>query len=122
MNKPLVAIVDDDAGVRFIMSYHFEKSGFRTLEYGSGEELLDAMSKVDKIDAVLMDTDMSARNGYEICGDLQKSHPLLPVIGFSGNRDISYRNAWLNNGAYEFFVKPFDLEHVREALNRAISL
>jgi CheY-like chemotaxis protein len=108
MERRLVAIVDDDSGVRLPLKFFLEASGYRTVEYGSGEELLDALRGDKEIDTIIMDTHMSGRDGYEICEDFRPKRPDLFVIGCSG--DGWYSDAWIESGADVFLTKPFEYD------------
>ena len=107
MSNKLVAIVDDDASVRRTLEYAFQSRGFSTVPYINGEDLLAGDLNVH---AVVMDTDMPGRLGYEICAVVKERRPDLPVVGTSGRPD--YAQSWTQAGAVAFFAKPFSIFEV----------
>ena len=61
-----VLIVDDDAGSRLLMRRALERSGFLISEAADGVAAVAAV-EAGACNAVLMDVEMPAMNGYEAC-------------------------------------------------------
>ena len=61
MNGQLL-VVDDEAGVRDMLSRHFRLLGYGVQQAGNGEEALDVLGRA-KIDVVISDIRMPAMDG-----------------------------------------------------------
>ena len=112
-------IVDDDMLVRdtllaFLSPLH---------ECHTADRAEQALSYLDieTYDAVLTDLSMPGLSGREILNYIQEKHPATPVIVISGLPDGGYGQEVLEMGAFAFFTKPFNLDEIEEAVDRAIA-
>ena len=67
---PLILIVEDEAPLAEMLRYNLDKSGFRTMVAGTGEE---ALQKVDMElpDLAVVDWMLPERSGIEVCRALR---------------------------------------------------
>lgn len=117
--KQTVLLVDDDPGVRRLVSAILCRQGYRVLVASDGAEALGlANSIAEPIDLVLTDMVMPALTGRELAERLLRHRPGTRVLFMSGNagpviNDPSIRET--------FLAKPFTprrlLERVREVLS-----
>ncbi len=112
-------IVDDDMLVRdtllaFLSPLH---------ECHTADRAEQALSYLDieTYDAVLTDLSMPGLSGREILNYIQEKHPATPVIVISGLPEGGYGQEVLEMGAFAFFTKPFKLEDIEAAVDRAIA-
>lgn len=121
---PHVLIVDDDAGIRQVLSALMFDEGFQVSVAHDGREGLErALASLP--DVILLDVMMPEMDGLEVCREL-RSRPktryvcILLVTARAGSAD---KVAGLRAGADDFVTKPFDpdelVERVRTALRRA---
>jgi len=113
-----VLITDDDAGVRGVLEE------FLSLEYeceavGSAEEALRLLETGD-FRLVLSDISMQGMSGLELIPRVRELSPDTLVIMVSGSHDVESAVGAMRAGAFDYIVKPFDLEHVRLAVRRAL--
>src|SRR5262245_46683280 len=81
----LALVVDDEDAVRSVARHAFERSGFATLEGGSGEEALAICETRHRaLRVVLLDLTMPGISGEATLCELQRQWPFLPVIVSSG--------------------------------------
>ncbi|MCA1620053.1 MAG: response regulator [Acidobacteria bacterium] len=122
--KPLPArgarllIADDDAAVRSVLEE------FLCLEHdcasvGSAEEALRLLGEGD-FQLVLSDISMGGMSGLELIPRVSAVSPDTLVILVSGSHDIDSAIEAMRAGAFDYIVKPFDLEHVRLSVRRAL--
>ncbi|HEX8284236.1 MAG TPA: HD domain-containing phosphohydrolase [Pyrinomonadaceae bacterium] len=122
--KPLPAagarllIADDDAAVRSVLEE------FLCLEHdcasvGSAEEALRLLGEGD-FELVLSDISMEGMSGLEMIPRVSAVSPDTLVILVSGSHDIDSAIEAMRAGAFDYIVKPFDLEHVRLSVRRAL--
>jgi diguanylate cyclase (GGDEF)-like protein len=108
--KPIhVLIVDDDAGSRLLMRRALERSGFVVSEAADGVAAVAAV-ETGECNAVLMDVEMPAMNGYDACKAIRSrdggAH--LPIMMVTGRDDVASINQSYQAGATDFLAKPIN--------------
>ena len=113
-------MVDDEEGVRKLVSAVLRSNGYEVLEAGNGGQALAAYEKnAHKINMVLTDIVMPQMSGFELGRELGGRTPGLKILYMSGYRE----NAFGANGEAPraFLHKPFTpdilLGKVREVLD-----
>jgi diguanylate cyclase (GGDEF)-like protein len=104
-----VLIVDDDAGSRLLMRRALERAGFIVSEAADGMAAVAAV-EVGDCNAVLMDVEMPAMNGYDACKAIRArdggAH--LPIMMVTGRDDVASINQAYQAGATDFLAKPIN--------------
>lgn len=72
-------------------------------------------------DLILLDLSMPDGNGLSLLAELRPRIPAPAVIVITGNTDAPHAVEALKNGAYDYICKPFDPEHLLEAIEQALS-
>jgi two-component system cell cycle sensor histidine kinase/response regulator CckA len=115
-----ILVVDDEEGVRKLVSAVLRSNGYEILDAGTGGAALAIYEKNShKIDMVLTDIVMPQMSGFELGRELAGRTPGLKILYMSGYRD----NAYGTNGEAPraFLHKPFTpdvlLSKVREVLD-----
>jgi two-component system response regulator AtoC len=106
-----VLIVDDDPSIRRLLVEFLEQSGYRADSAEDGESALSWLAE-SRPDMVLLDVRLPGISGIDVLKKTQAIHPSLPVIVISGYADEELAREALRLGAYDFFLKPFDLKQV----------
>ena len=103
-----ILVVDDDQGIRDLLTAVLERAGFETLAAANADEAV-ALSEQDRPAAAIVDVNLGAgRSGYEVCRELRDRFGRLPTVMVSGERTESFdRVAGLLLGADDYVVKPF---------------
>lgn len=104
-----ILIVDDDAGIRELVSSTLEKLGYRARTAGGYDEAL-ACAREERPAAAIIDVELPGPSGYDLFGKLRDDFgDSLPVIFVSGVRtETQDRVAGLLAGGDDFLTKPFD--------------
>ena len=110
-SRPLVLLVDDDAGIRRTLAIGLELEGFAVIAASGGRAALEAASKV-RPDAMLLDLTMPDLDGLEVLERLRAGGDDVPVCVLSARDDVDDRVRGLQAGADDYVVKPFALEEV----------
>ena len=115
-----ILVVDDEEGVRTLVSAILKSNGYEVMEAGTGGAALAVYEKnAHKIDLVLTDIVMPQMSGFELAQELAGRTPAVKVLFMSGYRD----KAFGANGEppRSFLQKPFTpdllLLKVREVLD-----
>ena len=111
--RPLVLVVDDDAGLREFLRANLEVEGYLVREAGSADEGLEALDE-EPPDLILLDVMMPNVDGWEMLRRVRERHGVesIPVIMFSGKVDEDSAGAAEERGAQAFIGKPFDPEQL----------
>ncbi len=115
-----VLIVEDDNNLREIISDYLQKKGLYVIAVGSGEEGLKLMKK-DYIPVVILDLMLPGMSGFELIRKWKKRDD------YDANFIVITAQAMTRNaieamkeGAFEYLVKPFDLEELEVVVKRAL--
>ena len=112
-------IVDDASLIRDTLHELFsERHECHTAD--RAEQAL-AYLDVETYDVVLTDIAMPELSGRELLKHIQANHPATPVIVISGLSNEADARALIDMGAFEYFAKPFKLEDIEDAVDRAIA-
>jgi response regulator RpfG family c-di-GMP phosphodiesterase len=111
-------IADDDPAVRSLLE-EFLCHECECESVGSAEEALRLLGESD-FQLVLSDISMEGVRGLELVSRVTALSPDTLVIMVSGSHDIESAVEAMRAGAFDYIVKPFDLEHVRLSVRRAL--
>jgi DNA-binding NtrC family response regulator len=112
-------IVDDDSLIRDTLHELFSEN--HECHTADRAEQALAYLEVETYDVVLTDIAMPELSGRELLKEIQAKHPATPVIVISGLSNEGDARALMNMGAFAYFAKPFKLEDIEEAVDRAIA-
>jgi DNA-binding response OmpR family regulator len=110
-------IVEDDVTIREMLFELLseEHSCFQT---NTAEEALKILES-EQINVVLTDISMPGMSGLELLGHTRQRWPSIEVIMISGIRDREYAGGLVRMGAFDYLVKPFNLDDIRRSVARA---
>lgn len=112
-------IVDDDNLVRDTL--HELLSASHECHTADRAEQALAYLDVETYDAVLTDISMPGLSGRELLKYIQAKHPATPVIVISGMSEEADAREFIDAGAFAYFSKPFKLDEIEAAVDRAIA-
>jgi len=112
-------IVDDDNLIRDTL--HELLSTSHECHTADRAEQALAYLDIETYDAVLTDISMPGLSGRQLLSYIQAKHSATPVIVISGMSEGDEATEIIEAGAFEYFAKPFKLEEIEAAVNRAIS-
>ena len=112
-------IVDDDNLVRDTL--HELLSTSHECHTADRAEQALAYLDIETYDAVLTDISMPGLSGRQLLDYIQAKHATTPVIVISGQSNEADAKELIQAGAFAYFAKPFKLEDIEEAVDRAIS-
>ena len=113
---PRITIIEDEPDVVQLVSYCFQKEGFRVESFSYGREGLEQLRR-EPPDLVLLDVMLPDIDGFEICRRMRADDQLqfLPVIFLTAKGSEIDRVLGLEIGADYYVVKQFS---TRELLAR----
>lgn len=117
--KRRVLIIEDDAQMRDMLAISLRRSDFEAITSESATAGLEALQS-SKFDVVVTDINMRGLDGIEFCRRVAGTHPELPVIVITAFGSMDTAIAALRAGAVDFIPKPFELEALTAAVQRAL--
>jgi two-component system, NtrC family, response regulator AtoC len=114
-----VLLIDDDRDLLDTVAAALPTRGFEVSTRNSAEAALGALNDNDW-DAVVTDINMGGMSGLALCERVVQSHPHLPVVLMTAFSNMETAIAAVRAGAYDFVGKPFELNVLTLALERAV--
>ena len=119
---PKLLIVDDEKNIRQTLARFLESCNYQVATADSGRQALELMSKCGDFDLVLSDWRMAEMNGLELLKTIKAKFPGTIVILMTAYGTIDNAVAAMKAGAYDYFTKPFSLDQVQHAVERALEV
>ena len=123
MSQPSLLIVDDEVGVRESLKIVFSKD-YRLLEADSVEVAIQKAQE-ERPEIVFLDILMPGADGLKALMRIKELNPNCEVIMLTALNAERTASIAKESGAFDYVVKPFDIEELRlkveNALKKAIS-
>lgn len=120
MQNGNILIVDDEKGIRDGLRLFLKREGHLTFTAADGQEAIEILEKND-IDLVISDLKMPRIDGDELLAFIKKNYPGIKVIILTGHGTVETAVESMRNGAYDFLIKPLNLEKLGLIVKRALS-
>jgi len=114
-----ILVVDDQFGIRVLLQEVLEREGYEVLQAGSGAQALQIIQSQQPV-LVLLDMKIPGMDGIEILTNIRKSHPDLKVVMMTAYGELDLVKEASALSAIGHFTKPFDIDELREFVNRAL--
>lgn len=111
-------IVDDDEAIRDNLYDLFSER--HMCHVAETAEQAIVWLHQEAYDVVLTDISMPGVSGVELLGHVRQRQPDTPVIVISGIADQEHAKGLLRLGAFDYLLKPFQLEEVERSVERAV--
>ena len=119
MEKKNLLIADDEINIRNAISSSFSDTGrYKTFLAKDGEEAYQLIV-TKNIHAAIMDIRMPKMDGIEILHKINQSKNKIPIILITGHGTIETAVKSMQEGAYDFMIKPVNLDKIEVVLERA---
>lgn len=116
--KIKLLLVDDEKEFVEVLSERLEVRGFEIKTALSGEEALKWIYK-SEFDVVLLDVIIPEDNGIEILKEIKRAKPLIQIIMLTGHAKIDTAVRGIELGAYDYLLKPLEIEPLVEKIKMA---
>jgi FixJ family two-component response regulator len=116
---PLIAIVDDDRGMRRSLERLLKSAGFRAEVFISAEHYL-ASGNHEETGCIILDIGLPGMNGFELERRLTTEYHRLPIVFVSARDEPEIRDEAAHAGAVAFLGKPFDENVLLDAVYSAL--
>ncbi|MGB4057757.1 MAG: response regulator transcription factor [Alphaproteobacteria bacterium] len=106
-----ILIAEDDSNILNGLKEIFENEGFETLKAKDGREALERYVE-GMPDILCLDIMMPGISGYDVCREIRKTNPQIPIIFLSAKGEEIDKVLGLELGADDYIVKPFGVHEV----------
>jgi DNA-binding NtrC family response regulator len=113
-----VLIVEDEPRLRELLADVLPEMGYAAAAVRTGEEAVRAMA-VEPREVVLLDLHLPGRDGMDVFAELRQRWPDTQVIVLTAYGDLAAAQGAIRLGVVDFLTKPFHLNDVEAALDRA---
>ena len=120
MKSNRLFIVDDEPGICRVLSTLFTRAGWEVMTFNNPAEALKAIPGSD-VDVVITDLQMPEMTGVQLLQSLRAGGQNAPVLVITAHGTIASAVEAMRLGAYDYLTKPFDMEAVKLAVERALS-
>lgn len=120
MTGKQILIVDDEPKMRRVLEIMLQKLGHRVLSASNGREALTLFGS-SSVDLVVTDLLMPDVDGIELLAQLRAQQTAVPVIIITAHGTIETAVAAMKHGAFDYLVRPFDIEVLGLTIARALN-
>jgi DNA-binding NtrC family response regulator len=114
-----ILVVDDDASIRETFEHHLTRSGHQVATAASAEAALDRIAEVDPA-LVITDLRMPGMDGLELLSRVRAAMPDVDVLVITAHEDMRSAMEAMKAGAYDYLVKPLDLDQIDLLIERCL--
>lgn len=114
-----ILVVDDEIGMRDMLSVELGDQGYTVITATNGQEAMTCI-KNRKFDLVITDLKMPQMDGLELLENIKSLDSELEVIMATGHGTIESAITAIKNGAYDFILKPYNLDELNLLVKKAL--
>ncbi len=118
---PNILVVDDDTGVREVISLTLERMGANTVEAASAEDAMVILQQTP-VAVVLSDIRMQGRSGLDLLSRCHIQGIDVPFIFLTGFDGPEYMMKAVRLGAMDFLMKPLSPDELHLVLTRVLAI
>ncbi|MFV0321785.1 MAG: nitrogen regulation protein NR(I) [Alphaproteobacteria bacterium] len=119
--KANIIIADDDSAIRTVIARALVQEGYK-VDTVSTAAMLWQKAMRGEGDAIVTDVVLPDGDGIDILSRIHRHRPEVPVIVISGESTLQTAVRATDEGAFEYIPKPFDLNDIIDAVNRAMEI
>ncbi len=119
MQPTTILVVDDELGIRQALDRFLRRIGYRVLQADGGAAALELIAK-ERPSAMLSDIRMPGITGVELVPKALATLPDLAIIMLTAINEPKTAIECLRLGAYDYLIKPLDLEELEVSLQGAL--
>jgi len=117
MNRILV--VDDELNMRLVLKALLNKEGYDVATASDGLEALKIL-RDGVVKVIVSDLKMPGLDGMGLLERVNRDYPATPVIIITAHGTIATAVDALKKGAFDYIVKPFDQDELKNVILKAI--
>lgn len=117
--KNKIMVVDDEEKVCWAFEQFLTEEGYGVIVASNAQEALSKLSE-EKPDLVIMDVRMPGMDGIDALAEMKRIDPEVYVIIMTAYGDMQTAIRAMQAGAYDYIIKPIDLDQVHIVIQKAL--
>lgn len=116
---PRILVVDDENAICQVIQDYLTLRRFEVSTAGNFDDAVAQLATAN-FDILLSDIRMPGKSGTDLLRHVRRHHPNTATILFTGYADIGIAVSSMQEGAYDFILKPIHLEQVHMSIHNAL--
>ncbi len=121
INDQTIFIIDDEASVRYSLTWLLSSISLKVEEFASAQDFFDADISCFN-GCLIVDVRMPNMSGLQLQKILRERNFQLPIIFLSAYGDGHMGAQAIKNGAFDFLQKPYQNQDLLDAVNAALRM
>jgi len=113
-------LVDDEVEFTLALAERLQLRKYDVRTAGSALEAL-ALIEEQLPDVIILDLKIPGMDGIETLKTIKKIDPEIEVIMLTGHGDVKSVEEGIKSGAFEYIMKPVDIEELIVKINKALA-
>ncbi len=114
-----ILLVDDEPVIRETLAAILKEDGYSVTPAKAGKEAI-ALSKENEFDVAIIDLKLPDVEGMQVLHSIKTSNPSICAILITAYPTTESAIRAVQEEAYEYITKPFDISHVKLVIKRGI--
>jgi two-component system, NtrC family, nitrogen regulation response regulator GlnG len=115
---PTLLVIDDEESVRYSFRRVFSEEGVRVLTAATAADGLAQVVEHNP-DVIVLDIQLPDRSGLDLFREIHARAPRRPVVFITAHGTTDTAIEAMKGGAFDYLVKPVDLDRLSQVLQRA---
>ena len=120
MPEGRILIADDEDGLRWVLEKGFRGAGYQVTAVKDGRAALTEVES-QPFDVLLLDVRMPGIDGLALLKQLRERRPDAQVVIMTAHGTMETAVQAMQDGAYDYLTKPFDLDEALLVAERALT-
>ncbi|HEV2276149.1 MAG TPA: response regulator, partial [Acidobacteriaceae bacterium] len=120
MGAARILVVDDKVQVRSMVAAMLERTEYSTVLAGNGREAIQHIERDPPYDLVVSEVMISGLGGLGLLERVREVQPETPIVMVADTHDISVAMLAMQQGAYDYLLKPFERDRLLNTVRRAV--
>lgn len=116
-----ILVIDDELSMRKLLEVMLSKEGYKVSCAENGKTAISMINKKD-FDLLLCDIKLGDISGLYVLRAAKKQNQNTAVIMISAYASAETAVEAMNEGAYDYVPKPFDIEELKQTIKNALDL
>jgi DNA-binding NtrC family response regulator len=116
-----VLLVDDEKDFVDYLAERLQIRDFNVTIAFSGDEAIKLVEE-NEFDVIVLDVQMPGKNGVETLKEIKSIEQLSQVIMLTGHATVKTAIQGMKNGAFDYLMKPTDIDELIVMMNNAYQL